>query len=86
MQICSRTWCVAIRVSYKITIFCQIVKGLLIVQKPEIQGNQGRNKTKWPKVKQKSKNLNEKTHSSKKYVMGQFYGGSGLGWGDAKDF
>ena len=44
--ICSRTWCAAIRVSYKITIFCQIVKVLLIVQKPEIQGKQGRNKTK----------------------------------------
>ena len=63
MQICSRTWCVAIRVSYKITIFFQIVKGLLIVQKPEIQGKLGRNKTKWPKVKQKSKNLNDKTDS-----------------------
>ena len=66
-------------VSYKITMFCQI-----IVQKTEIQEKQGRNKTKWRKAKQKSKNLNDKTDSSKKYVMGQFYEGSGLGWGEAK--
>ena len=77
--ICSRTWCAA-----KITIFCQIVMVLLIVQKLEIQGKQERSKTKWRKIKQKSKNLNDKTDSSKKYVMGKFCRGSGLEWGKAK--
>ena len=28
--------------------------------------------------------MNDKTDSSKKYVMGQFYEGSGLGWGEQK--
>ena len=41
-----RTWCAAIRDYYKITMFCGIVKGLLIEQKPEIHGKQGTNKTK----------------------------------------